>query len=147
MEKLYSVKYEKWSRKNDCFNCGKRYMDCEEIGQLNCSYHNGIFKNGKWNCCKSSDEYSRGCKKRDHMKNTNEGNWFVFDEENFDMVFGNIKRIKKFHEDAVIGIKTIHQRQYLCIRRSESIGIEECKKKFDKYIIKTKQLLDRYNEI
>jgi hypothetical protein len=66
----------KWSyEQHECINCGKRYVEIDNIGKWQCKQHPLPWKDGQWQCCKSKvtcGDASRpvGCIRADHSHST-----------------------------------------------------------------------------
>jgi len=129
--RLIPEKIIQWDKKRTCNQCKKRYYECDEIGQLNCSYHTGKFNNEekKWSCCNKGFQFDIGCSQKDHMENETE--WYVFDKTEINLLFKEIQQIEKFHEFAII---KLHKDQYMCIRRNLNVNSNKIKDKFDTFL-------------
>jgi hypothetical protein len=128
--RLIPEKIVRWDLKKKCGKCGVKYMECKEIGQLNCFYHPGNYINDeKWSCCNSKSFFEEGCSRKDHMENETE--WYVFDKLEIDLLFNEVKEIDKFHEEAVL---KLHKDQYICIKRNLNVDSEKIKDKFDTFL-------------
>jgi hypothetical protein len=142
MDDPYKINW--WTKKYKCLECGKEFMYCEEIGQLNCRYHDGVFKGGMWSCCGLKyNDITGGCRKKDHMHKNTSSKWYVFDVDSWDLVFKNIAKIKEVKKDSLIEVQKVGKSPFSCIRISDEISKDECLLNFDVYMKKQREFADK----
>ena len=122
-----------WKERFVCSICrdGRLYYVNQEIGQLNCSYHEGGWDETKniWKCCKKEDYKSKGCIRCDHMPNTHD-NWYIFNNDEMDLLINKLSgSIKKFDADALVDVTDF----FFCIRRTTALDKDKIKDNFNKY--------------